>query len=100
MALCQWIESVSDNIALNCRSLRVLIIDDEPVDREIFKRSLNADRPGAFCYAEADTGRDGLRELERFKPDCILLDFNLPDLDGLKMIRLLQQDRDFLLALW
>jgi PAS domain S-box-containing protein len=76
--------------------LKVLIIDDEPVDREIFKQYLDADQPHAFSYAEADTGRDGLRKIESFQPDCILLDFHLPDLDGLTMIALLLEGRDLL----
>jgi PAS domain S-box-containing protein len=76
--------------------LNILIIDDEPVDREIFKQYLDADRPGAFAYADADTGREGLRRLRDFKADCILLDLNLPDLDGLKMIRLLHEGREML----
>jgi PAS domain S-box-containing protein len=75
-------------------TLKVLIIDDETVDREIFKQYLDADRPGAFLYAEAATGRDGLRQQKSFNPDCILLDLHLPDLDGLKMIRLLHEGRD------
>jgi two-component system cell cycle sensor histidine kinase/response regulator CckA len=75
---------------------KVLIIDDEPVDREIFKQYLDADRPRAFVYAEAETGRDGLRQQKCFNPDCILLDLNLPDLDGLKMIRLLHEGREML----
>jgi len=76
--------------------LKILIIDDEPVDREIFKQYLDADRPGEFLYAEAATGRDGLRRQKAFEPDCILLDLNLPDLDGLKMIWLLHEGRDLL----
>ena len=76
--------------------LKVLIIDDEPVDRAIFKQYLDADRPDSFAYAEAATGRDGLRKLNDFQPDCVLLDFHLPDLDGLKMIRRLHEGRDFL----
>jgi PAS domain S-box-containing protein len=69
--------------------LKILIIDDDPIDREIFKQYLDADRPGAFVYAHAETGQEGLRRLQDFNPDCILLDLNLPDLDGLRMIRLL-----------
>jgi PAS domain S-box-containing protein len=76
--------------------LKVLIIDDEPVDREIFKRFLDADGPDTFLYAEAATGREGIRKIDVFNPDCILLDFNLPDLDGLKMIRQMHEGRDFL----
>jgi PAS domain S-box-containing protein len=81
---------------VNASTLKVLIIDDEPVDREIFKQYLDADRPRAFLYAEAETGRDGLRRRRDFNPDCVLLDLNLPDLDGLKMIRLLREGRDTL----
>jgi two-component system, cell cycle sensor histidine kinase and response regulator CckA len=81
---------------VNAGILKVLIIDDEAVDREIFKQYLDADQPGAFLYAEAATGRDGIRQQQSFNPDCILLDLNLPDLDGLKMIRRLREGRDTL----
>jgi PAS domain S-box-containing protein len=74
----------------------VLIIDDEPTDREIFKRCLQEGHPGAFVFAEASTGSDGLRKMKSFLPDCVLLDFQLPDLDGLKMIRLLHNGRETL----
>jgi two-component system cell cycle sensor histidine kinase/response regulator CckA len=77
-------------------ALNILIIDDEPVDREIFKQYLDADRPGAFVYADAGTGQDGLRRLRDFHPDCILLDLNLPDMDGLKMVRHLHEGREML----
>jgi len=86
----------SQNNELTGFRLKLLIVDDEPVDREIFKQYLDADRPGAFIYAEAETGREGLRKREHFNPDCILLDFNLPDLDGLKMVRLLLDSRETL----
>lgn len=86
----------TQNNELTTFRLKVLIVDDEPVDREIFKQYLDGDRPGAFIYAEAETGRDGLRKQEQFNPDCILLDFNLPDLDGLKMVRLLLDGRETL----
>jgi FixJ family two-component response regulator len=74
----------------------ILIVDDDPVDREIFMRYLDADRPGIFSYAEAETGRDGLRKAEALRPNCILLDFSLPDLDGLNVVRLLCQGSDTL----
>ncbi len=88
--------TATDGIFKTADRLRVLIIDDEPADRAIFKQYLDADQPGSFDYAEAATGREGLRKLENFAPDCVLLDFHLPDLDGLKMIRRLQQGREFL----
>jgi YesN/AraC family two-component response regulator len=86
-------ESIKSNELARLR-LKILIIDDDPVDRQIFKECLDGDRPEAFLYAEARSGREGLGKLETFKPDCILLDFNLPDVDGLKMIRLLYDSQD------
>src|SRR5215469_260833 len=88
--------TLAPNTAGDPSRLKVLIIDDEIVDREIFKQYLESDQPGAFSFAEAATGRDGLRKLETFQPDCVLLDFQLPDLDGLKMIRLILDNREFL----
>lgn len=73
--------------------LKVLIIDDDPVDRAIFKQSLEDAQPGSFLFAEATLGREGLAHLETFQPDCVLLDFHLPDLDGLQMIRKLSERR-------
>jgi two-component system cell cycle sensor histidine kinase/response regulator CckA len=75
----------------NLELLKILIIDDDPVDCLIFKQCLEAARPGAFVYSEAASGRHGISLLDTFKPDCVLLDFHLPDLDGLQMIRTLQQ---------
>ncbi len=76
--------------------LRILIVDDEPIDRGIFMRYLDTDQPGVFRYVEAETGWDGLRKTEAFNPDCILLDFHLPDMDGLGMLRLLHEKRETL----
>lgn len=70
------------------------MIDDDPVDREIFRLALEAAQPGGFVYAEASLGREGLARLETFQPDCVLLDLNLPDVDGLQMIRSLHDRRD------
>ena len=76
--------------------LKILIIDDEAADREIFKLYLELGQPGAFVFAEENTGGAGLARLQSFRPDCVLLDFNLPDIDGLEMIRHLSEGREFL----
>ena len=76
--------------------LKILIIDDDPVDREIFKQYLEASKPGGFSFAEEPTGKNGLALLESLEPDCVLLDFNLPDLDGLTIVRRLGEGREFL----
>jgi PAS domain S-box-containing protein len=77
-------------------ALKILIIDDDPVDRGIFKQYLDVAQGKKFHYAEAESGHDGLKHVESFQPDCVLLDLNLPDMDGLQIIRKLCEPREFL----
>jgi PAS domain S-box-containing protein len=68
--------------------IRVLVIDDSPIDRDLFRRLLlerNGARP--FECIEGDRGRAGLEQFRRVRPSCVLLDLNLPDIDGLELLR-------------
>jgi PleD family two-component response regulator len=68
------------------RKLRILIVDDSPEDREYYRRLLNRAIPEGFVGFEAESGEDGLKSAQSMSPDCVLLDFNLPDIDGLEFI--------------
>ncbi len=70
--------------------IKVLIIDDDPADREIFKHYLGRDEGEGFCLAEEATGTAGLARIALFQPDCILLDYDLPDIGGFDLIRQLK----------
>jgi PAS domain S-box-containing protein len=63
-----------------------LIIEDERIDREIYKRSLQYSTPFQFEFAESDSAAAGIEMSSRWAPDCILLDFSLPDMDGLEVL--------------
>ena len=66
--------------------LRVLIIDDDPADREIYKQSL-AFAPGVKLeIEESDSGAQGIEKAKQWRPDCVLLDYHLPDMDGLEVL--------------
>jgi PAS domain S-box-containing protein len=65
---------------------RILLIDDDPVDREILRYHLQ-DGGSDFEYQTADSGRKGLELIRSWKPDCVLLDLNLPDLQGVDVLR-------------
>ena len=69
---------------------KILIIDDEPADRAIVKYHLEQSEPGRFVFFEAATGRAGVAEAAKIAPDCILLDYNLPDQDGVAVLRQLR----------
>jgi PAS domain S-box-containing protein len=65
---------------------RVLIVEDDRVDREIYKRFLQHSTASQFECAESGTAAGGIDLANRSAPDCILLDFNLPDMDGLEVL--------------
>ncbi len=65
---------------------RVLIIEDERLDREIYKRYLQDSSVFQFAFAESASAAAGIEVSRTWVPDCILLDFNLPDIDGLEVL--------------
>ena len=66
----------------------ILVIDDEPQIRRFLKVALTAH---GFAMIEAPTGRDGLNEAVMSKPDLIVLDMGLPDMDGLQVLKALRE---------
>ena len=64
----------------------ICIIDDNPEDREIFRRYLLQDSDYQYQFFEEETGEQGLELCRSINPDCILLDYNLPDISGLEFL--------------
>jgi two-component system, LytTR family, response regulator len=64
----------------------VLVVDDEPLARDGL-RMLLAEDPDFGSIAEATGGRDAIAKLEHAKPDLVLLDVQMPEVDGLAVIR-------------
>jgi PAS domain S-box-containing protein len=73
---------------------KVAIIEDDRVDREIYKRCLQLSTAFEFDFAEAGSAAEGIELSRRWSPDCILLDFHLPDMDGLEVLLRLRGDSD------
>jgi signal transduction histidine kinase len=63
--------------------LQILIVDASPEDRMVYRRHLQYPRVGTYDVWEAETGAEGLAVCRTQPPDCVLLDYRLPDLDGL-----------------
>ncbi|HET9227231.1 MAG TPA: response regulator [Thermoanaerobaculia bacterium] len=72
--------------------LRILIVDDSPEDRELYRRLLGQDPEQQYELLEAEQGEEGLELAHREKPDCLLLDYRLPDVDGLEFLKRLLDD--------
>ncbi|WP_112662623.1 response regulator transcription factor [Microvirga flavescens] len=69
---------------------RVLIADDHLVVRRGLRAILES-QPGWEIVAEAATGEEAVEEALRVRPDIAILDFSLPDLDGLQATRRIRQ---------
>jgi two-component system KDP operon response regulator KdpE len=69
------------------KNLRVLVVDDE---RPI-RRFLSASLSGQYTVLEAATGEDALAATASGRPDAILLDLGLPDMDGVDLTRRLRE---------
>lgn len=65
---------------------KVLIIDDEPIIRKGIRNIVNWDGFGCEICGEADNGFDGKEIIEKCKPDIIITDIRMPEVDGLTMI--------------
>jgi two-component system KDP operon response regulator KdpE len=63
---------------------KILLIEDEPQMRRFLRTSLGTT---AHTLVEAPTGCQGLAIAAEQKPDVILLDLGLPDMDGLEVIK-------------
>ncbi len=76
--------------APEARNGRLLYIEDNPVNALIV-RELVAQR-GQLTLDEADDGASGISSARRHRPDLILVDLQLPDIDGLEVLRRLRAD--------
>jgi CheY-like chemotaxis protein len=70
--------------------VHVLVIDDEEEARFILRLSL--ERIGGMTVVEASGGEEGLEHARLLHPDVILLDVNMPGLDGTDTFRALRAD--------
>jgi two-component system, sensor histidine kinase and response regulator len=70
---------------------KVLVVDDQPINVQLLKRKL--EREG-MAVATAHSGREALDLVAADKPDLILLDVMMPDMDGLEVCQHLQADDD------
>lgn len=72
--------------------VRALLVEDEFYIREALKRMINWSAEGYEIIGEAENGAQALKKVEEYRPDLILLDINLPDMDGFGLITQLKKE--------
>jgi len=79
--------------------LRVMVVDDAVVVRGLVSRWL-AEQPGLAVVASLRTGRQAVDQLERADPDVVVLDIDMPELDGISALPLLlEKKRDLVVIM-
>ncbi|MBN1541076.1 sigma-54-dependent Fis family transcriptional regulator [candidate division KSB1 bacterium] len=63
---------------------RILLVDDEPMARYGMRRALGDD---SYHLAEAENGHEARFKIESWKPDLVLCDIRMPEMDGLELLR-------------
>jgi DNA-binding response OmpR family regulator len=65
----------------------ILVVDDDPAIRILLRNTLQGQ---GYAVRTATNGREGLDQVEQEHPDTILLDVNMPEMDGLELCRRLK----------
>jgi response regulator NasT len=73
------------------QSLRIIVADDEPDMREYFQKSLA--RLGHKVVAACENGRDLVEKCRLHKPDLVITDIKMPELDGIDAAGVIYKDR-------
>ena len=77
--------SEDPNGAADRDPVRVIIADDDPFARKMIKESLQ--RAGVIVIAEAHNGRQAVDLTRHYRPDAVLMDVVMPELDGIAATR-------------
>lgn len=70
---------------------KILLVDDEPKVCELIRAYLEKD---GYDVIIAMDGKNALEQAQRQKPDLIILDLNLPEVDGVEVCRTIRRDSD------
>ena len=69
------------------KKLRVLLVDDEIMIREGFKRLFDWEAHECEVVGEAADGMEALAQIDALHPDIVIMDINIPIMSGLKVIQ-------------
>ncbi len=66
---------------------KILIVDDSRVSRKMLKNML--EKSGFEVMAEAINGKEGYELFDRLKPDVVLMDITMPEMNGIESMKLI-----------
>jgi len=72
---------------------KILVVEDSPMTRSLIVSSL--EEAGEYTLIEAANGFEALRKLPEVSPDLVITDINMPDINGLEVVRFVKQNENF-----
>lgn len=72
---------------------KILVVEDSPMTRSLIVSSL--EELGDHTIIEAANGFQALRKLPEVSPDLVITDINMPDINGLEVVRFVKQSEQF-----
>lgn len=80
---------------MNCILIKVLIVDDEKLTREILANHIPWQKFGEVVIKEADDGINGYNACIDFKPDIVISDIKMPRMNGIEMVEKILESYNF-----
>ncbi len=71
---------------------KVLIVDDDPFNLDLLDQELIEED---YTIERASDGEEALQKVESFLPDVVLLDYMMPKMNGIEVLKLLRQDEKY-----
>lgn len=71
---------------------KILVVEDNPMNQILAREILTAN---GYDVMEANTGSDAIKKVMAERPDIILMDLNLPEMDGITATKILKSDDNY-----
>ncbi len=72
--------------------LRIMVVDDERIEREALKMMISREMEGVEIVAEAGNGHQAIERAKAQQPDLILMDIKMPGIDGVEAVKQIKRD--------
>src|SRR6185369_3962886 len=75
------------------KAIQILIADDHPIVRQGLRQTIDGDGQGLEIVGEAGDGAETLAAVRKFRPEIIVLDIDLPKMDGFQVMQALSEEK-------
>ncbi|MDT8860702.1 response regulator transcription factor [Alkalihalobacillus sp. MEB130] len=73
--------------------IKILIVDDEVIEREGLSLMISKERPAINIVGEAGNGREAVELAKKLEPDIVMMDIKMPGMDGVEAVKRIQEEQ-------